>query len=111
MEVTTWIEALWCKRVAIERLSEHAGRNVSERRAGPETGNCESRPSVNKGKTASGNRKRATRALPTLAGVLVSARMEEERSRNTGSPGDGVARTKPTTREGQVGSSGWRMGS
>ena len=34
------------------RLSEHAGRNVSERRAGPEKGMCGADPAESKGKAA-----------------------------------------------------------
>ena len=44
MEVTTWTEALRCKRAAVGRLSERAGRNASERRAGLETFNAAASP-------------------------------------------------------------------
>ena len=44
------------------------------------------------------------------AGVLTLARMEEERSSNTGSPGNGVARTELVIREDWTGLSGWRRG-
>ena len=50
MEVTTWTEALRCKRAAIGRLSERAGRNASERRAGLETLNAEADPPGSRGR-------------------------------------------------------------
>ena len=45
MEVTTWTEALRCKRAAVGRLSERAGRSVSERRASLEIVNAAASPS------------------------------------------------------------------
>ena len=58
MEVTTWTEALRCKRAAVGRLSERAGRNASERRAGLETVNAEADPPRSRGRLpATGNAK------------------------------------------------------
>ena len=44
------------------------------------------------------------------AGVLVPARMEDERRGNMGSLVGGRVRTKLAPREGQAGPAGWRMG-
>ena len=58
MEVTTRAEALRCKRAAVGRLSERAGRNASERRAGLETVNAEADPPRSRGRLpATGNAK------------------------------------------------------
>ena len=50
MAVTTWTEALRRKRAAVGRLSERAGRNASERRAGLENVNAEDAPPRSRGK-------------------------------------------------------------
>ena len=51
---------------------------------------------------------RSTGLLPP--GVLVPARMEDERRGNMGSLVGGRVRTKLAPREGQAGPAGWRMG-
>ena len=71
------------------RLSEHAGRNASERRAGLETGNAEADPPLVRGRLAAVG-KRATRAPIGSAGVLAAACVQEGDSSNTGSPDGGA---------------------
>ena len=58
MALTTRTEARRCKRAAVGRLSERAGRNASERRAGLETVNAEADPPRSRGRLpATGNAK------------------------------------------------------
>ena len=71
------------------RLSEHAGGNESERRAGLETGNAEADPPLKRGRLAAVG-KRATRAPTGSAGVLAAACVQEGDSSNTGSPDGGA---------------------
>ena len=87
------------------RLSDHAGRNANERRAGLETSNAEADPPVTRGRPASVG-KRATRAPAGSAGVMAAARMEEGDG-NMGSPDGGVARAHRTPARGRLGRSGW----
>ena len=87
------------------RFSEHAGRNVSERRAGLETGNAEADPSGFRGRLPPAG-KRATRAPAGSAGVVAVARMQDGYGGNTGSP-DGVkARDNRSPARGGPGRSG-----
>ncbi len=89
MEVTTWTEALRRDGPPYGRLSEHAGRNASERRAGLEKDDAEADPPLFRGRQpASG--KRATRAPGVSAGVLAAACVPEGDGGNTGSPVGGV---------------------
>ena len=89
MEVTTWAEALRRDGPPFGRLSEHAGRNASERRAGLEKHNAEADPPLYRGRQpASG--KRATRAPGVSAGVWAAACVQEGDGGNTGSPVGGV---------------------
>ncbi len=89
MEVTTWTEALRRDGPPSGRLSEHAGRNASERRAGLEKHDAEADPPLFRGRQpASG--KRATRAPGVSAGVLATACVQEGDRGNTGSPVGGV---------------------
>ena len=88
MEVTTSFEALRQKG-RLGRLSDHAGRNASERRAGLETSNAEADPPVSRGRLPAGG-KRTTNAPVGSAGVVAGARMEEGDGSNTGSPVGGV---------------------
>ena len=89
MEVTTWTEALRRDGPPYGRLSEHAGRNASERRAGLEKDDAEADPPLFRGRQpASG--KRATRAPGASAGVLAAACVQEGDRGNTGSPVGGV---------------------
>ena len=53
MEVTTWVEAPWQKGRVV-RFSEHAGRNVSERRAGLETVDADADPPEVRGRPVAG---------------------------------------------------------
>ena len=74
MEVTTSSEAL--RRTGrLGRLSDHAGRNASERRAGLETSNAGADPPVSRGRLPAAG-KRATNAPAGPAGVVAAARME-----------------------------------
>ena len=114
MEVTTWTEALRCKRAAVARLSERAGRNASERRAGLETLNAEADPPRSRGRLPATGKAKAlggTNEAPVAsAGVLATAcaRRGTDATREALS----VARTRqPGTREGQLGPAGWRRGS
>ena len=91
------------------RLSEHAGRNASERRAGLETGNAEADLPAIRGRLPSGG-KRATRAPSDSAGVVAVARMQEGDGGNTGSPDGGVARANRSPARDRPGRSGWRRG-
>ncbi len=89
MEVTTWAEALRRDGPPFGRLSEHAGRNASERRAGLEKHNAEADPPLYRGRQpASG--KRAMRAPGVSAGVWAAACVPEGDGGNTGSPVGGV---------------------
>ena len=77
------------ERAAIGRLSDHAGCNVSERRAGLETSDVGADPPVLRGRLPSVG-KRTTQAPTDPTGVMVAARMEEEDGSNTGSPVGGA---------------------
>jgi hypothetical protein len=74
------------------RLSEQAGRNMSERRAGLERPRCGSRPVSISGKAAVVGRRWVERHRPhDSAGVLATACLQTKMVRNTGSPsGAGV---------------------
>ena len=87
-EVTNWTGTSMAKG-RLGRLSEHAGRNASERRAGLETGNAEADPPLIRGRLAAVG-KRATRAPIGSAGVLAVACVQEGDSSNTGSPDGGA---------------------
>ena len=112
MEVTTWTEALRCKRAAVGRLSERAGRNASERRAGLEKVDAEADPPMSRGRLPATGAAQwgVKRTCPVVsAGVLATActRRGVEATREALS----VARTRqPGTREGQLGPAGWRIG-
>ena len=86
MEVTIWSEALWCQRGRLGRLSEHAGRNARERRAGLETGDAGADPPEKWGRPEleGGSERRVHPFGP--AGVVTSARMEEEEGGKHGKP-------------------------
>ena len=77
------------ERAAIGRLSDHAGCNVSERRAGLETSDVGADPPVLRGRLPSVG-KRTTQAPTDPTGVMAAARMEEEDGSNTGSPVGGA---------------------
>jgi len=108
MEATTSSEALRQKG-RLGRLSDHAGRNASERRAGLETCNAEADLPGSQGRLPSAG-KRATYAPVDSAGVMAAARMEEGSGCNTGSPGGGVARANRQPARDGSGRSGWRRG-
>ena len=79
------------------QLSDHAGRNASERRAGPETLNAEADPPVTRERLPPAG-KRTTRAPDGSAGVVAAARMEMGNGSNTGSLVGGVHRPTGTPR-------------
>ena len=91
------------------RFSDHAGRNATERRAGPETCDAEADPPATRGRLPAVG-KRATGAPTVSAGVLATARMEEGNGRNTGSPAGGVARANRQPARVRLGRRGWRRG-
>ena len=76
-------------RAALGGSCDHAGRNASEHRAGPETRNAEADPPVQWGRLPPAG-KRAARAPAGSAGVVMAARMEEGDGSNTGSPAGGA---------------------
>ena len=88
MEVTTWVSTSMAKG-RLGRLSEHAGRNASERRAGLEKGDAEADPPIFRGRLAASG-KRAMRAPGVSAGVLTAACVQEGNRGNTGSPVGGA---------------------
>ena len=79
------------KKGRLGRLSEQAGRNVSECRTGLEKGNVEADSFEIKRKAVGvlGSERQEHR-YDFRVGVLAVARMEDERSGNTGSPVSGV---------------------
>ena len=103
MEVTTSSEALRQKG-RLGRLSDHAGRNASKRRAGLETDNAEADPPVSRGRLPSAGKR--TTAPAGSAGVVAAARMEEGDEGNTGSPVGGVVRTNRNPVRGRLGRQG-----
>ena len=90
------------------RLSEHAGRNVSKRLAGLETGNAGADPPFRRGRpTLMGKDERI--GLLSPAGVVAMACMQEGTSRNTGSPsGDQQSGSTGSSRE--PGQAVWGVG-
>ena len=110
MEVTTWTEALRCKRATVGRLSEPTGRNASERRAGLETVNAEADPPTLRGRLpATGDAKGLggtnARSPPPGYGRRPASQTNAGATREALS----VARTRrPGTRE--FGPAGWRRG-
>ena len=84
------------------RFSDHAGRNASERRAGPETASAEADPPFSRGRPPSTG-KRTTHAPVGSAGVVAAARMEEGDGSTTGSPVSGVARANRNPARGRPG--------
>jgi hypothetical protein len=96
------------QRVALRRLREQAGRNVSERREGLETGNVGADPAKGWGRPqsqVSGERRDPT-CGPT--GVMATACLHREIGRNTGSPSGGSA--MPTGCPRGTGRAAWGVG-
>jgi len=88
-------------KVATRRLSEHAGRNVSERRAGLEKGRCGSRPHRTWGKAAATGEHE--RWLQWSAGVVATACMQGDVTQH-GKPDTAEGSDlQPDAREGQAG--------
>src|SRR5437867_11586061 len=91
------------KKGCFRQLSEHAGRNASERRAGLEKGNVGADPPVSRGRPQPAGRgeRRKTSSRPHRG--IGDGMHDKETDRNTGSPrGEGV-KTQPATREGKAG--------
>ena len=91
------VQVLPCKRPC-KRVSERAGRNMSEHRASLEKGNANADP-VETGGRLLLQGKRATRAPCRFAGVLVMACWQQESWRNTGSPVRWGGSPQPLARE------------
>ena len=90
------------KKGRVRRLSERAGRNVSERRAGLETGNVGADPPVTRGRPLLVGASRATEPHRSHRGIG-DGMHDKETDRNTGSPCGEERDPHPATREGQAG--------
>ena len=83
-------------------LGDHAGRNVSERRAGLEKNNAEADPAKLRGRLPSLG-KRAKRAPKGSAGVVAMACVEEEGRATREAHRVGEREAQPVAREGEAG--------
>jgi len=100
VEATKLLKPL-VQRVA-RRLGERAGRNVSKRRAGPETDNAGADPPRFVGRPKLVERYERTSSIRP-AGVLATACRQKGTIRNTGSPSGDRCVDQLATRERQAG--------
>ena len=84
-EATNRREPSMSKGWGDRQLSEPAGRNASERRAGPKNASCGSRPSARKGKAAAPGRDERSTPRESHRGKDDGTR-QGNRQRNTGDP-------------------------
>ena len=91
------------------RLSDHAGRNASERRAGLETLNAEADPTVMRGRPPAGREESDERTgrFPPGYWRRHAWKMEGVATRE---PLSVPCTRQPEPREGQAGPTGWRRG-
>src|SRR5688572_21775880 len=95
----------WMERVAFRRLCERAGRNESERRAGPETENAGADPPELWGRPTTMEEDERKNFIGP-AGVFGDGMQAKGIRRNTGNPSDDGSRHQLATRERQAGSFG-----
>ena len=109
MEATTWTEALCCKRVAIGRFSEHAGRNqMNAEQASKKSMRRPTRRCNGEGCQRPGSERRAHRSAPP--GYWRQHACKRGDGGNTGSPVGGAHAPNRESARTSLGRPGWRRG-